>query len=1476
MRLWTSLITACALALPGAALAQDGGTLDGGVTFNPCIDTTGQDRQPDFTADAGGYSAVILTDDAPPKLRLNTNQSILDAERIILPFEQDLEALVVEDQAGNGASHTLGWFYYQDLVDQGYVAVNDLNNPNDDTLIDADGSGVPDFHEDLFNLNPARPYVGQLGPRCDKRFNQTKPDGGVVQLREPDLLTGDCAHPSTYSATGGPRRWPDGDPLYPQPRPEGSAVGRGMRWYDLNYPNANRTLTIHSDSGFTRTDNWFSDRGLFPHIPNLLEPKDPRNSNRGIGNIAMLATDDDDSTCSNSETAECLQPRMAWSADGTTQVGPVWDRAGNNDGIPDYKASAFDHRGRAIPGKNIAAAPNEEDRRVKIGRVAGDKEVVFFLLTYVEQIYGRRPNSGDESTDSCFMTRTEPDGRLQCQLWAHGDINVFFSKTLLNMDLHQTSDPVVTTKNLRNNWLSAGAYARLETPTYGRVFFEQDQPKQVRSYGQRAAHTIVGAPNNNPRVWILGWEDQNSGGNRTYDDIVILINKQNNGVFKSEVVSDISPSIARDYTITSVTLTIDDHPFYDPNGNSGACTPNIEQPDGSTFRPRPKITYQVALDCKVCVSGCDGDSPVFAPKPTAPEWVNVPFPNPTAPPGQRVSQTVSVNDLLERGYTGTQLCWRAIMESPGEGCQPTIANVNVSYKAQKAGQYARSSRIRVANTEIFGVGEVPGRNWVENASLTPSVRLKDGRPDMNARGHVYLKKLYEPQAPTVLLSDSNVTNPPLWDAGEVQHLSNRTGDPNARKLYTRRFSSGTWTRVEVKMLTANDSPLFPTTGDANLCTDVPRYDLNNDGTCTAADRTFLRDWLYGWEKLDAANPANATLSPRRTWPMGSINLSTPALVAESIEPSWLLNPNVTEAEKTQFRTRFHASSVVADRRSIAYIGTNQGFLHALDVGQWVFGEDVCTPGKDNSGYFEPTSTNPCSETRRYGSGTELFAYLPGKMLPNYVETYLRTPRADRPPATMDASPTFAAVDLGQNTNTEGSGANDYNSKRGYTPAATTAWNLNTDPTRNTGAKTVLASSTGPNQSVFFALDVTNPQSANYPWPMWEFDMANDTWRAFDSSYAPCPTPGSYGDCVNIPQIFDFVHNNGDAPVRADTRGSRHNPLLVRMDFGPRGGKKWVAAFTTDFTPNPGTAGTLYLIDVKTGQPVQMNHGSAIKQRLAGVVTLGTSAADHDEGIGGSPSAVDVDGDGSYDVLYVPSTSGKVYKVLTRDVDVNRGYGKAIGSCVIANAKTATYSGGATVEDASSQRIFSNLLLRTTRSGNSASVTFYFGTANNPDLDTDPDDLAATPRRYHVMAFTDDNPLSTTCAGGRQLWVQRLNLGQAVWGGLAMRSDVVTTATAVGKRADVCSVSDDTSGEVYMLGKTDGAALAGNGSSLGGHSFTSPMVIGNHVLYRRVGEVVPVHEGAGTLDPATGERNGSGSKVLLWDVRPGGNIREVIP
>ncbi|NVJ05882.1 pilus assembly protein PilY [Myxococcus sp. AM001] len=1455
---WTrTWMAAVAVAAAGGVLAQSpggdtgsGGADGGASSLALCIDTTDQDKQPDFRRDAGIPSAIIVTDDDPPKLRLNTNLNVLNPEKIILPFEQDLTALIVDDRAGSGASSTLGWFYYDELIDAGYIDDNGTpQNSDDDRMRDTDNNGVPDFHEDLYNLNPSR-YIGSEGPRCDRPFTHRRfGDAGTVTLREPDLLTGRCNSASSYLANQGPRRW-EGLADYPtQPR-TGGVVGQRVRDFETELLSNERMndgfdyLNLRDNAVPARVDTYFSDRGLFPHIPNLLEPRHPLNSNRGIGNLIFLSTDDDPNQCRQSETAECFAPRQGWTLDaqGTfTRVTGTWDKSSAPDGIPDYKASAFDSAGRLITGRNPSAPITKaEDQIVPMGRLAGGREIVFFLVTYVEQIYG-------PATDSCFITRPTTDGReVQCDLWMHGDINVFFTKTPLNMDLHQSLNPLVVDRKNLSTWLGGDAYARLRTdPAYGGVVFPNNQTQDVRSVNRRAAHTIVGAPRDNPLVWILGWEDQNAGGDRTYSDIVILINKQNNGSYRSDVVSDIAPDISLDFTITEVTFTVEDQPYYAADGGGIApCSLSVTLPDGGTGQRRPDITYEVALDCKVCQEPCDTSNPTYVVNDT-PNWLRVPIPDSDG--GVR-NETAVLQDFLEQGRVGTQLCWRAVMESPGESCQPTIHNINVSYKAQRSGEYGRASLIPMANAVIHGVYETPGRTWVADGGVDQvSIRTYDNRPDTIDRGHIYLKKLYEPATLAPYAPTQEVWDSGKWMRDLMRTLETRPGEPlDARRLIT--LNPANQRAIDVKDLMARNnttSPVFPDTYCTRRNGSVYLYDLDGRNGCTADDRVALRDWLYGWEDRQASLARNRM----RTWPLGGVNLSTAAVIGPPNVPAWLLEGRNLDTERRKFTENFSAANT--GRPTVTYVGTTQGYLHALGTGAFQTGDDPCTPGRvEYQGYFG--RAGGCANGHDYGQGGELFAYLPFKMLPYYVENYRRANDAySTERATMDATPSVADVDLR---------GNDYRPDTGHDPRQTDeAWRPS--PARNEGAKTVLASATGPKQSLFFALDVTNPTAPGYPTPLWEFDMKRDR---FTSAGVPC-TNNSNG-CNPLSALF-----TGATP-RPDTRGSRHAPSLVRMDFGQTGGKKWVSMFGTDYSPEPGTVGTVYLMDLKTGLPAQVP-GNNAKARLAGVVTLGTTT-DADEGIGGEPIPLDVNGDGSVDVIYVPSTSGKIYRINPTywNTGASTPLGKVLASCVVADAQAVPG-----IRDPTSQRIFSTISASVVPDSAPRRVRLYFGTANNPDIANEPDDIANPRPRYHLMAFEDRDPVPGTRPGATcpaQLeWARELGEGQVVWGGVSTTQDGVFTTSAVGRAANACDLDSTTSGRVYAY-STAGNALAGNDTAIDGHGTHAPVLYDNHLLIVKNGQVRAL--GSGTYNNPTSESPRSSSRVLIWDVQSGARVQEVVP
>src|SRR5262249_22462969 len=170
-------------------------------------------------------------------------------------------------------------------------------------------------------------------------------------------------------------------------------------------------------------------------------------------------------------------------------------------------------------------------------------------------------------------------------------------------------------------------------------------------------------------------------------------------------------------------------------------------------------------------------------------------------------------------------------------------------------------------------------------------------------------------------------------------------------------------------------------------------------------------------------------------------------------------------------------------------------------------------------------------------------------------------------------------------------------------------------------------------------------------------------------------------------------------------------------------RKWIAAVATDYLPASGYSGAVYLIDLSTGQPVVVNG------KQVGVVPL-----EQGEGVGGEPAFGDATpGDGTSDVLYVPSTSGRVYRVNLTKRNESLALGSRIPTCLIASAPLAV--GGS---DGPLEEIHSGLVSRPgPMNGSKNTVMFFFGTADSPD---DPYDSTAS--RYYVFGYPDADPLAT--------------------------------------------------------------------------------------------------------------------------------------
>lgn len=1332
-----------------------------------CTNALASDTQPAFdNVTVPDRSAVTIT--ADQKLRLETALVPFNPEKVVLPVDQRLTISYVYESAG--ATHSIGYLYYEDLVAAGYLSTNGTPDSNDDTLVDANGNGVADFHEDLYNLAPNnsasaayRPYVGRVS---DRRCTSTFTSGGftytVPELASGSACSGNFRASQSVRDANSPSTWGSG-------------------------PNINVDLIGESGS---HAGNAYNDRGLFPAIPNLLEPAAAENGNRGLGRLLFLLSDDDSDT-------------SLWS-----NFPAITDATALVDGVPDYDVSAYDSTGRrnaTNPNPGITTS----DRTVDLGVVPGGKELVFFMVANYS------PGHGGDRVYPCLRFA----GTGRCSLHLVSPVSVFFSKARLNMDQNPSATSPAAIRNIgcgypgsgvvtgpagapwaattQPCWLDSVTLTRLNTAAYNNLAMPAEASAVARPTNNRMPHVLVGAPSTDPYRWIFGFEDLTGGGDRDFNDVVVMINKINGGTARSATVSGSIPiGDANSMTIGKVRFRrVDDV-------SRGRWTEAV--PGACNGPPAPSIRYSFALDCREC----SGGTCVVNPTPT---WTEAVFP-------------AGVNELtidtLELGLIGSQLCWRVDMTSPRDTCTPTVDEVDIGYQAVRSGDYSRSTAIPIANTASFGVYETPGVTWNGVDKPQPTNRTWDNKRDFSLRGHLYNKRLYDPDSST-----PTATAPALlWDAAAqlASSMAGRASDPHGRKIFTRDASGQ---RIELKdELALSTTPALPNTAYNTQSLGKYPYDLNRSSGGNApaddADRQFLRDWLYGWEDRQGAadgtchgngscrRQGSSSTPVARAWPMGGVQLSAPAVIAAPATASWF---NFTTAnERAAFISNF--SDRLKTRQTVAYVGTLTGFLHAFDMGAYRRGDDPCV-GSTPRGYF---LRSPCTGPRNYGSGAEVFAYAPRELLPKYVRNYIGDLAGQSTvPAQINAPPSFADVDLG-------------NLATGLAP-----WTIDPQGRPDRGAKTALVSATGPRSDLVFALDVTDPSKApegdparpRYPVPMWEWRMGT---------------------------VLPFT----GASKQPDTRGSRHSPPIVRADFGVLYGQRWIAAIATDFVPNPGTAGTVYLLDLTTGAPLRL-----------GGVTVGVITLELNEGIGGEPTAVDINADGHADALYVASTSGKVFRINFASVSLTAQADRRIASCVVADTAATLVAQGLSASQAALQGIYSPLAVRVQRQ-TSTSVQLFYGTADDPD---DPGDAQAS--HYFVLAFEDETP--TGACGAAPRWQQQLNAGQQVWGGVSLGASDVFAATAVGTAADACNLSTTEDGRLYTLPVAPvvapvsfipapaSAPVVPPSSSGGG-------VYDEHFLFTTADGKLKA-AGSGNWNNAAAAGTTARRRTLMWEVLPPGRL-----
>ncbi|HEY6639944.1 MAG TPA: PilC/PilY family type IV pilus protein, partial [Nitrospiraceae bacterium] len=217
-----------------------------------------------------------------------------------------------------------------------------------------------------------------------------------------------------------------------------------------------------------------------------------------------------------------------------------------------------------------------------------------------------------------------------------------------------------------------------------------------------------------------------------------------------------------------------------------------------------------------------------------------------------------------------------------------------------------------------------------------------------------------------VLTDIN----PIWEGGRNLALMN----PANRKIFT-------WVDLDNNKLVNNLTP--PTGGaaeeyisfDSTNQTKLQGY-LNLSGAPAAYTAANIISFIRGTQvtglrdrmltvKDSSGTPVSAV------WKLGDSVYSTPVVVGAPRERYDILYGDSTY---TAFFSQYK------NRRQVAYLGANDGMMHAFNVGFYHEGDDtVGTPAKTERGWFDNV---PTADGRGVNIGDELWGFIPQELLPH--------------------------------------------------------------------------------------------------------------------------------------------------------------------------------------------------------------------------------------------------------------------------------------------------------------------------------------------------------------------------------------------------------------------------------------------------------------------------------------------------------------
>ena len=1037
-----------------------------------------------------------------------------------------------------------------------------------------------------------------------------------------------------------------------------------------------------------------------------------------------------------------------------------------------------------------------KDMRKSIGIIPGGTEIVFFL-----------------SANQKYTSNTAA--------------NVFFTKTIWNPDVYGATGGTnnfvkkyhLDTKNLNegtwsleNGWLAQKALDRLNS-YFGIIFKTGDLVELPIIRGQKFSHVIIGAPPNDPNQWILGFDDQNSvnipSSDTDHNDMVFRIERKTGG--KAELKSTKSIDVGANDYYTSVTIEVIDDIGINCAGKSS-------------------IKYFVSLDNGVDEDGDGTWDHCVTLADELGDWDKVKENNQFgaavtnwkfgSPP---VTYRLRTIDFAALGMLGRQLRWKAELNSTNENCAPTIIYTKFEGTVATHGFISRASPSVQTNVLYSGSYETNGINlpcWTDKTLL---------------HGHLIATRLYDPANPT--LTPQTPIPVPGWgvtcnvpgDAGGVlmgmsdsermiyypSTIHRITDEEIGLGDGVNKIFSGTLAHypVSANTIIINDFGRTETFTDSG--TNVLTGTLGGSGTINrftgGYNLTFINPPGNNVKVLASYNyyTTSPTLNEFTTGAIPNINTTlgldnTPSYtdvdgivhykydlhpdgVVDELDGTWLVKWVRGYVEKNGVTTKKEWLLGPIDH-SVPAVQTPPG------VPAWYYGTKVTdAERKSFDKYVHEQWERP---TMVYVGSRDgmLHAFDGGNFRWGYYDNHDKFVWGDNPEtADIKEYRGYYKWSPGGDSSTADYG---YGTEMwAFIPAnlisrlKNNAMSAGADQAYMDGSpalsdvylkngggwKTVLLSAEGNGGDTVFCLDVTDPL---HPTFMWE-----------------------YAD----PDLY----RSQSSPAVAVTG---------RLSNG-----KWVAFFVSGKT-SASTYPSIYMIDISNGSLVKR---ISLDSDPAGIGIGGIPS--------GQPSAVDSDGDGYIDRIYIGTNKGYLYKVELPD-DLTSGN---FINCVINTDFTDKF--GTTVTQTYHPIYSSPAVVVQNTYDNQGRVSEYktrilFGTGDSPYFN---DNINTGTTTYHFFAYVDSAPKGTCTSAAVSLdWVFALPAGERIFASAFAAANAVYFGTSTTETEDPCDGSGIVGKNLGQIRAMDinqtGAAVAVGFTKTTGNIVSAPVVDDNHLYVKTTG------------------------------------------